>query len=95
MKRYRVFLLEFLCCKYLLHPEEIRSENLIQLGEQSTAKIAGIQSSGIEFREKSAGCTTASSGVIKKILLAMAVGKCIGVKVGSGSGRCGGRLCHN
>lgn len=74
-------LLEFLCCKYLLHPEEIRSENLIQLGEQSTAKIAGIQSSGIEFREKSAGCTTASSGVIKKILLAMAVGKCIGVKL--------------
>ena len=40
-------LLEFLCCKYLLHPEEIRSENLIQLGEQSTAKIAGIQNSGI------------------------------------------------
>ena len=74
-------LLEFLCCKYLLGPEKIHSENLVQLGEQSTAKIAGLQNSGIEFREKSAGCTTASSGVIKKILLAMAVGKCIGVKI--------------
>lgn len=72
---------EYLCCKYLLMPEEIDTDNLIKLGEKSTAKIAGIKSSGIEFREKSAGCTTASSGVIKKILLAMAVSKCIGIKI--------------
>ena len=74
-------LYEFLCCKYLLRPEEIETDNLMRLGEQSTAKIAGIRKTGLEFKEKSAGCTTASSGLIKKVLLAMAVGKCVGVKL--------------
>ena len=49
-------LLEFLCCKYLLHPGKFvvrRTDSVV--GEQSTAKIAGIQNSGIEFRENPLG----------------------------------------
>lgn len=71
----------YISCKYFLEDFELDTENLVELGEKSTAKMAGLQKSGLAFREKSAGCTTASSGVIKKILLAMAVGKCIGKKL--------------
>ena len=78
-------LLEFLCCKYLLHPEEIRSENLIQLGEQSTAKIAGIQSSGIEFRENHSFFRC-----YQKDTVGNGGWKVYRREIGSGSGRCGG-----
>ncbi len=74
-------LYEFIACKYLLDPEDMSTDDLIALGERSTAKIAGFQKDGLEFREKSAGCTTASSGVIKKVLLAIAVGTCIGARL--------------
>ncbi len=72
---------EFLCCKYFLEPEELTTDDLVALGDASTAKMAGFRRAGIAFQEKSAGCTTASSGVIKKVLLAMAVGKLIGHKL--------------
>ncbi|MCD8144160.1 MAG: hypothetical protein LUD79_02275 [Oscillospiraceae bacterium] len=72
---------DFLCCKYFLKPEDLNTDNLVALGDMSTAKMAGFQKAGIVFQEKSAGCTTASSGVIKKVLLAMAVGKLIGQKL--------------
>ncbi len=72
---------DFLCCKYFLEPEDLNTDNLVALGDMSTAKMAGFQKAGIVFQEKSAGCTTASSGVIKKVLLAMAVGKLIGQKL--------------
>ncbi|MCD8116632.1 MAG: hypothetical protein LUE21_05885 [Oscillospiraceae bacterium] len=72
---------DFLCCKYFLEPNELNTDNLVVLGDTSTAKMAGFQKAGIVFQEKSAGCTTASSGLIKKVLLAMAVGKLIGAKL--------------
>lgn len=72
---------EFICCKYFLEPEEMATEDLVALGNYSTAKMAGLKDSGISFKEKSAGCTTAPSGVIKKVLLAMAIGRLIGVKL--------------
>ena len=72
---------DFISCKYFLEPEEMDTNDLIVLGERSTAKMAGLKNAGIEFKEKSAGCTTASSGIIKKVLLAMAVGKLIGAKL--------------
>ncbi len=72
---------EFIACKYFLDPEDFTTEELLPLGEKSTAKMAGFQKKGIQFKEKSAGCTTASSGIIKKILLAMAIGKIIGIKL--------------
>lgn len=71
----------YISCKYFLEKSEMDTYNLLELGEASTAKMAGLQRAGLAFREKSAGCTTAPSGVIKKILLAMAVGKCIGKKL--------------
>ncbi len=70
---------QYLCCKYFLRPEELTTDNLIALGEKSTAKVAGLQRSGLDFPEKSAGCTTASSGVIKKTLLALALGRILGL----------------
>lgn len=57
---------EFIACKYFLLPEDLKRNDLIALGNLSTARMAGYQQAGIQFREKSAGCTTASSGVIKK-----------------------------
>lgn len=72
---------EYISCKYLLPVEEMTDDDLIRLGEKSTAYIAGILKQGIEFREKSAGCTTASSGVIKKSLLAIRLGQLIGKKL--------------
>lgn len=72
---------EFLCCKYFLEPEELTTEDLLALGEYSTAKMAGYANQGINFVEKSAGCTTASSGTIKKILLAMAIGKILKLRL--------------
>ena len=74
-------LYEFISCKYFLEPENMTTDNIVRLGEISTAVLAGYQKAGLEFREKSAGCTTASSGVIKKVLLAMAIGKLIGAKL--------------
>ena len=74
-------LTEFLCCKYFLEPEELTTDKLLALGEYSTAKMAGYANQGIKFVEKSAGCTTASSGTIKKILLAMAIGKIMGIQL--------------
>ena len=79
--KIETLLREFLACKYLLDPEDLDTDDLVALGEKSTAKIAGFQKAGLEFKEKSAGCTTASSGVIKKVLLAMAVGKLIEKKL--------------
>ncbi len=72
---------EFIACKYFLLPEDLKRNDLIALGNLSTARMAGYQQAGIQFREKSAGCTTASSGVIKKVLLAIAIGKLIGKKL--------------
>ena len=72
---------EFIACKYFLEPEDMQTDDLIALGNSSTEKLAGCKKSGLQFEEKSAGCTTASSGVIRKVLLAITVGKLIGARL--------------
>ena len=75
-------LLEFLCCKYLLHPEEIRSENLIQnrgdpkLGDRVSRKIRWVYHSFFRCYQKD---TVGNGGW-----------KVYRREIGSGSGRCGG-----
>lgn len=69
---------EFISCKYFLSDEEMDTENLIQLGDKSTEKMANLKKGGLEYADKNAGCTTAGSSTIKKVLLAMALGKIIG-----------------
>ncbi len=56
---------DFLCCKYFLDPEDLNTDNLVALGDMSTAKMAGFQKAGIVFQEKSAGCTIASPRVLQ------------------------------
>lgn len=72
---------EYVRCKYLLTPEEMTTDNLSVLGRISTEKLIGIRNSGIEYKDKAAGCTSASSDVIKKILLAMALGRILETKL--------------
>ena len=69
---------EFISCKYFLSDEEMDTENLIQLGDKSTEKMENLKKGGLEYADKNAGCTTAGSSTIKKVLLAMALGKIIG-----------------
>ncbi len=68
---------EFIACKYFLAPEEMITDNLLQLGDLSTEKMANLKKGGLQYADKNAGCTTAGSSTIKKVLLAMALGKAI------------------
>lgn len=69
----------FIACKYFLTPEEMTTDQLLPLGEYSTAKLIGLRNKGLQFAEKNSGCTSASSGVIKKVLLVMALGRIFGI----------------
>lgn len=68
---------EFIACKYFLAPEEMTTDHLLQLGDLSTEKMANLKKGGLQYADKNAGCTTAGSSTIKKVLLAMALGKAI------------------
>lgn len=72
---------EFISCKYFLTDVEMVTDDLIQLGDRSTEKLADLQNGGLRYADKNAGCTTAGSSTIKKVLLAMALGKAIGTKL--------------
>lgn len=72
---------EFISCKYFLSAEEMDTDDIIQLGDRSTEKLANLQKGGLRYADKNAGCTTAGSSTIKKVLLAMALGKAIGRKL--------------
>lgn len=72
---------EFISCKYFLTAEEMVTDDLIRLGDRSTEKLADLQKGGLRYADKNAGCTTAGSSTIKKVLLAMALGKAIGTKL--------------
>lgn len=79
--RMEGLLREYIACRYFLDAEEMTTDRLVDLGEQSTAKMAGWKRAGLQFAETSAGCTAASSGVIKKMLLAIALGRIIGISL--------------
>ncbi len=68
---------EYIACKYFLTPEEMVTDNLLELGDLSTEKMANLKKGGLQYADKNAGCTTAGSSTIKKVLLAMALGKAI------------------
>lgn len=68
---------EFIACKYFLTPQEMTTDHLLQLGDMSTEKMANLKKGGLQYADKNAGCTTAGSSTIKKVLLAMALGKAI------------------
>ena len=70
---------EFISCKYFLTDVEMVTDDLIQLGDRSTEKLADLQKGGLRYADKNAGCTTAGSS--KKVLLSMALGKAIGTKL--------------
>ena len=71
----------FISCKYFLTTKEMDTDDLIRLGDRSTEKLADLQKGGLRYADKNAGCTTAGSSTIKKVLLAMALGKAIGAKL--------------
>ncbi len=79
---------EFLACKYFLTADEMDTDDLIRLGERSTEKLANLQKGGLHYADKNAGCTTAGSSTIKKVLLAMALGKAVGRKLDADAVAC-------
>ena len=79
---------EFISCKYFLTDEEMVTDDLIQLGDRSTEKLADLQKGGLRYADKNAGCTTAGSSTIKKVLLAMALGKAVGRKLDADAVAC-------
>lgn len=81
-------LLEFLCCKYLLHPEEIRSENLIQL-ESRVQQNRGDPSRGRVSR-KIRWVYHSFFRCDQKDTVGNGGWKVYRREIGSGSGRCGG-----
>ena len=72
---------EYIGCRYFLTQEEMTTDDLIALGDLSTEKLARLQRGGLQYADKNAGCTTAGSSTIKKELLAMALGKAIGMSL--------------
>ena len=72
---------EYIGCKYFLTDTEMDTDNLIRLGDRSSEKLANLKKGGLRYADKNAGCTTAGSSTIKKVLLAMALGKAIGKKL--------------
>lgn len=72
---------EYIGCKYFLTEAEMDTDDLIRLGDRSSEKLANLQKGGLRYADKNAGCTTAGSSTIKKVLLAMALGKAIGRKL--------------
>lgn len=76
----RRLLRSYVGCKYFLYEDEISSDNLIKLGELSTEKLARLQRGGLEYADKSVGCTSVASSVTKKILLVMSLQKALGVR---------------
>ena len=79
---------EFISCKYFLTAEEMVTDDLIRLGDRSTEKLADLQKGGLRYADKNAGCTTAGSSTIKKVLLAMALGKAVGRKLDADAVAC-------
>jgi len=72
---------EYIGCRYFLMQEEMTTDDLIALGDLSTEKLARLQRGGLQYADKNAGCTTAGSSTIKKVLLAMSLGKAIGMSL--------------
>ncbi len=72
---------EYIGCRYFLTQEEMTTDDLIALGDLSTEKLARLQRGGLQYADKNAGCTTAGSSTIKKVLLAMSLGKAIGMSL--------------
>jgi len=69
----------FLAEKYFLTPEEMTTEDILVLGDISTAKLAEIKKSGVDFKDTSVGCTSVASNATKKALLVLTLGKLLGV----------------
>jgi len=65
----------YVACKYFLEGAEMETDNLIKLGDISTEKLAELRRGGLEYADKSVGCTSVASSVTKKILLVLSLRK--------------------
>lgn len=80
LAQVREHLKGYVGCKYFLLPQEMESENLIALGNAGTEKLANLRKGGLDFVDKSVGCTSVASSVTKKALLVLSLGKALGLR---------------
>lgn len=71
----------FIGCRYFLDPPEMTSDDLLQLGDLSTEKLAGLRRGGLEFEDRSVGCTSVASSMAKKALLVLTLGKTLHIDI--------------
>lgn len=71
----------FIGCRYFLDPPEMTSDDLLQLGDLSTEKLAGLRRGGLEFEDRSVGCTSVASSITKKALLVLTLGKTLHIDI--------------
>lgn len=80
LRQVQEHLTGYVGCKYFLLPREMESENLIELGNAGTEKLANLRKGGLDFADKSVGCTSVASSVTKKALLVLSLGKALGLR---------------
>lgn len=71
----------YVCSKFMLEPDECSDDSLTALSEASVAKIARIPQGEVAERDLSMNCAGISSMETKKILLIIALGRALGVKL--------------
>ncbi len=59
----------YLYLKFMLFEGEEDTEDILELADISTEKIAELKAQGLEFKERSGTCGSISSAVTKKLLL--------------------------
>ncbi len=70
----------YLFCKYFLDEAETDEDDIIRLGNLGSEKLANLRKGGLEFVDKSVGCTSVASSVTKKALLVLSLGKALGLQ---------------
>lgn len=76
----RPILLDYIRERFLLRPEDCGSDELMELSEASLRRYIQLFRAGAIDRDSASQCSTASSTVVKKVLLMKAVQDDFGVR---------------